>query len=57
MYDDEHPGLGALPHDDEALFILRMIGIGNDQSPIIKEHGFRFLKRDAMFPRIGFRLF
>ena len=56
MNHHQDPWFTALPHDDEALLIFRVIRVGNHEGNVIVEHGFRLLECDAVFCGIARRL-
>lgn len=44
MADDQDSELGAQPQEDEALFAVRMVWIGNNAAILVMERGLGFFK-------------
>src|SRR3989338_5468315 len=58
---DQYPQTCAHPKQNEPIFRIRMVGVRNQQCPLIQEDGLRLLKRDpvlsdvyCVFPGIPF---
>ena len=52
MADDETSRLKAVTHQQESFFFAGMIRIVDQTSALVEEHGFSFLKGDAVLSQI-----
>jgi hypothetical protein len=56
MTYDQGPACGTHSDQHEAIFILRFVGVVQQQTILVKKDGLRLLERDAMFPPVALRL-
>jgi len=56
MDDDEKPETLAQTEKNEALLVLGMVRVVNQQGMLIGEHGLRIFKGDAVLPEIDLGL-
>src|SRR5205807_517983 len=49
----QHPQLQRKPDDEKPILVLRVIGVGRDQGPLVEEYRLRFLERDVMLFLVG----
>ena len=53
MTHNEKSGLSAEAKDQESFLLPGIIGVGDDNGPLVKEDTNGFFKRDPMFSEIG----